>query len=471
MIGQETGSPSMVFWPEIEEAGGLGPETNQSRIRESFLSWEDRQRIYHASIDAIAKPNFTFGNPERSEEFKRIFLPFSTLDGWIYENEEIAKAYDAFNVNRLSGIGSLSLVRYVGSDPEMAQYYDYKFVQTREYHTLVVARVVEAIMRNNGFSEKEIRIGIAAAMLHDIATPALGDATKSLDSTNLDEENHWWTMLDKKGWKYLEKIGATQEMIDHIIHNRGVVGEILDIADRITYTMIDIHSIKSGATLYDQDKGYVRDRLDDILEEDPDIGDIFQEVEVNKETGDVYFTNPNRAGIFLAARAFMFENMYVHPLTQGRDMLLAKTLERFYSPREGEAPLSPKKLRTATDDGLLYFLQENLSYDRSHELYLDLYGWTPQHYEKFDSSEEANKRAQELKNNSDCVVVGVCEIKEFNPATDHKVLGEWGRIYQFRDYYPEKAAQIEEAAERTKGFFVYYDDSKDVNPLVARLSA
>ncbi|MEK9207602.1 MAG: hypothetical protein AAB922_03915, partial [Patescibacteria group bacterium] len=197
----------------------------------------------------------------------------------------------------------------------------------------------------------------------------------------------------------------------------------------------------------------------------------FQEIEVNKETGDVYFTNPQRASKFLAARAFMFENMYVHPLTQGRDMLLAKTLEKFYSPGEGKAPLSPNRLRAATDDGLLFFLQERLNYDRVYKLYLDLYGWTPRHYEKFDNQERANERAQELKNNSDYVVVGIREIKGFNPATNHKVLGEWGRIYEFRDYYPDYAAQIEQAAESTKGFFVYYDDPDDVNPLVARLVA
>ena len=167
----------------------------------------------------------------------------------------------------------------------------------------------------------------------------------------------------------------------------------------------------------------------------------------------------------------MFENMYVHPLTQGRDMLLAKTLEKFYSPGEGKAPLSPNRLRAATDDGLLFFLQERLNYDRVYKLYLDLYGWTPRHYEKFDNQERANERAQELKNNSDYVVVGIREIKGFNPATNHKVLGEWGRIYEFRDYYPDYAAQIEQAAESTKGFFVYYDDPDDVNPLVARLVA
>ena len=49
--------------------------------------------------------------------------------------------------------------------------------------------------------------------MHDIATPALGDAAKSIDPDNLDEEKFWHEVLDEKGKEFLRKKGARPSKI------------------------------------------------------------------------------------------------------------------------------------------------------------------------------------------------------------------------------------------------------------------
>ncbi|KKR76836.1 MAG: hypothetical protein UU21_C0003G0029 [Candidatus Levybacteria bacterium GW2011_GWA2_40_8] len=395
----------------------------------------------------LTLPNFTFGDPEKDEEEFYIYLPYSDLRGWIYERETIGKAASIFPLWRLQEVRSLSFVSMTleaQPNPLVAL----EQPQTRFSHTLVVARTMEAIMRNNDFDEQDIQTGIVAAMLHDIATPALGDATKKIDPANLDEEDWWWEVLDEGSWAYLESIGATREQIDDIIHNKGILGQVLDIADRIGYTMIDLE--RSGANIIPGIR--------------PDIGNIFKDVRVDKETGRVYFEDYQRLGNFLYVRAWFFRNVYINPYNQGSDFLFLRLIEPFYRPDESEASgkLTPNLLRRMADQDLVKFLAERYTPGRPWYTFTKSVLWFPK-FERFDSLEKAESRVQEISRGPDSKVIGIKEGQRFNPSLDYLTKNEDGEIVEYREAEPFQALLIHRKSESMRGFYVFYADSGDLD--------
>src|SRR3989344_5934663 len=166
-------------------------------------------------------------------------LPFSDLNRWIPENSLIKKAADVFKIwGRLHEIRALSFLSYVGPDPEQQYFIGYS--HDRLDHSLVVAMTAGDIGRLNNLPQKDIDTLEASGLLHDIATSALGDATKSIDPDNLDEERFWQELLSENGERFIKEEGLKKESINDIIKNRGTLGQILDIADLIPYTMKDL---------------------------------------------------------------------------------------------------------------------------------------------------------------------------------------------------------------------------------------
>lgn len=386
----------------------------------------------------------------REEEF-HLFLPFSDLNGWICSDDQVYKTCEVFQdqICRLRGINCLSFLAYIDQDldPQIQDFH--RLSHTRDNHTYVVAATGAEILTKNHVSEIEIKKYIIGAVLHDIATPALGDATKNIDNKNLHEELFWQEMLNDNGKKHLDSIPVEVNQIDAIIKNEGMLGEILDIADRITYVCQDLHNI-----------GYVPDTENDIKNDisrflffNPKIGNIYKDVKIS-ENQEVYFADPIKLHQFLYIRALLHQKVYMHPINQGRDFLVASQIQPFYENNNQPDILNPNRLRQMNDDDLLYYLADQKNLQRFDlEIYLD--GWCPEHYEKFTSRELAQERL-DLLNSSNIKTMGIKECKGFNSSTKYKVKDRNGNLVTYHDYNPQGAAVIEKIAEETKGFFVYY---------------
>ncbi|MCL4354256.1 HD domain-containing protein [Patescibacteria group bacterium] len=403
---------------------------------------------------------------DRDDEEYFIHLPYSDLRCWVYNDETIFQASEAFPAKRLNGVRQLSFLAYVGPDP-LRQLCP-EFHHTRFDHTLVVARVMEQILKINALGEKEVDKGVVAAILHDIATPALGDAAKAIDPQGLNEETHWQEMLDERGWQYLASIGATPEEIGDIIQNKGVLGKALDIADKVTYVLKDAHAITVSPVSPFVEDEYTAD-LRQELRADPKIGNIYREAKIDKEKGEVYFEDPERLRRFLKIRAILHQKLYMHPASQGRDLKFASLLKPFYSPDgNSQKPLTPGKLRKINDEGLIRFLTSAYRTPNnglgSQQFYYDLVSWFPPYYEKFESLIKAESRIGELAEKPGITIVGVKECKGFKTATDYKVLNESGEVVRFRDYDPKSAEEIEEISRSTQGVYVYFaEDSQETS--------
>jgi len=390
------------------------------------------------------------------------FLPFSDLKRWTPTDSLLTKASNAFKIReRLHEIRALSFLSYVGPNPEQQYFIGYS--HDRLDHSLVVAITAGEIGRLNNLPQKDIDTLEASGLLHDIATSALGDATKSIDPDNLDEEKFWQELLDKKGRTFLKERGIKIETIDGIIKNRGVLGQILDIADRITYTMKDLHNVVGAA----ESKINIHPYLIELrypLSHHPQIGNIYKDVIVDQKKDIVFFADPKRLGVFLLLRALMHRHLYMESTSQGRDIFVANLIKPLYSP-DGSQPLNPTLLRQMTDRELLDFLAKYYQFPRlqGEWIYALLTNWYPR-YESFETQEEAGQKEKEISNNG-FLVLGVKECRGFDAGLSYLTLDKNQKVVALEDTDPGMAHQIRGIERDTRAVYVFYTDISEDTPI------
>jgi hypothetical protein len=362
---------------------------------------------------------------------------FEEENSWFNgEQDRIYKdAQKAFPLARLDGIRALGfLSQRVGDDPRR-----FSFIHSRYFHTMSVARTQELILRNNEFSEADINHGIIAALLHDIATPAGGDAVKELDREVLDEEEHWREMLNDDGRSFIRDHGLTEEQLDDTVHNRGGIGKILDVADRLTYTYMD-------SAFIDMDERHIHNSAPLI----------YRTVRYSHSSGEIYFEDADRLGIFLHERAKNHNDVYLQPENKGRELLLQNLTAPYYS-RDGSKPFSPDVLRSMTDEDFLETLGSNIYRDTGniHSIYDFIDRGGPKHTSdilSFKSHEEASDAAARLKDNDRLAPLGPWTKPGIDPCTHYLVADGTGFLHPYSQWDKRSAAQIEELAGRGKTY-------------------
>lgn len=385
-------------------------------------------------------------------------LPYSDFSKWVPENSIYNEALtNIHSLNRLSDIKCLSFLSYVGPNPQ--NMYFTSFTHSRFDHSLTVALIVEQILKQNGIPQEQIDLGIIAGILHDIATPAYGDATKQIDIKNLDEEDYWWEVLDKKGKDFVTQFG-TRETIDKIIKNQGLLGKVLDISDRIVYTMKDLNALIWPNQIEKQEKNDYLLGIKKIARNNLKIGNIYKEIGVDQKKQEIVFNNSNNLNIFLNLRAHLHKNLYLHPINQAKDLFVAKVIERVYSKNKNSV-LSADRLRKMTDYDLLsvlgtYYKESAIT---MHPL---LVNWQAE-FEKFDSLEKAKIKENELKQNKNIAIVGIKEIRDFNTMTDWKITDGY-KYVKFKKHNPQAAKKIDKISQSTKGIFLFWTDISEKNP-------
>ncbi len=386
-------------------------------------------------------------------------LPYSDFERLVSEDNIFTQTQRAIpGVLRLQFVSSLSLLSNFGknrilylTDPH-----------SRFSHSSLVSLEGQQIARQSGFSEEDVKkVGISTA-IHDIATPALGDATKKVDPEALDEELFWEEALDSKGEEFISRHGLNRDSLGRIIRNEGILGKVLDVSDRLSYVMQDlkvlfgpslgvVSSYRNGAS-----------EILSLLTQNPHIGDIYKTIFADQRKEDVIFTDPKKLEVFLKLRAYLHRDFYFNPPNQGRDIFVAKMIQPLYS-RNGESPLNPTRLRKMVDFQLLEVLSNRYAPDMDpNSLVWQIRNWYPK-IERFGSEEEARKREQELKQHGNIAVVGIKECKGFDPATSYKVADGY-KYVEFRDFDPKAARQIETIVDSTKGIFLFWADVLEDNP-------
>jgi len=332
---------------------------------------------------------------------------------------------------------------------------------TRYTHTLQVMGIGLAVLKQNGADADEhlMRLYTVGSVLHDIATPAFGDAIKPIDRPALDEETHWHTMVGPEGWEYIEGLGLTKEEIDDFIHNKGVAGQLLDFADRIAYVTQDAYQMV-GTPEVDK-KESERSSIEKCVVAAPDIGNIYKNIRI--KDGQVYCDSPDNLTKFLRLRGQLFYNGYFYPPNNSRDVILRELVAPLYP-----SVLNADDLRNLNDHTLLQMIDDVYKPRQSWPiLFFNLGHWIPA-FKEVNNAQESEACVKGLQARG-MYVVGATEPYGFSLGT--KVLVEYeGQIQPASRAFPDLYAELRALSDKRKSKIqVFYIDPKNPDASVQHL--
>src|SRR3972149_11484249 len=365
--------------------------------------------------------------------------------------------YANLPLSRLNYIGQLGLLFHSTKD----QIYEFSkgtdFSHTRLSHSLTTAKVGEGMAICLGLPEQEKNQLVVAALMHDIAMPPFGDATIELDAEALSEEVAISRLLRRYDLKALERFGVQKRQILATIRGQGILGKLLDLADKISYTACDVdHYIGDPYTI---DISNVLDVLTEpiaaLVRADPNWADLYKDIRLTS-TGKPYFNNIQRLSIFLELRAKMHDALYLNPRCRGLDLLYRLLLAPLYSRHpQPTKPLNSRNLLYLTDDELARIVSQawGLSHDIHHISHtLDV----APNYAQVDDETEIDHMDEQLRNRGEFVLAAE-EIRSFNTGTDIPVLNQQtGKAQPYFQVQPEHASYLEQIAQGCHKFVVYY---------------
>jgi hypothetical protein len=232
------------------------------------------------------------------------------------------EVYRQFNLNRLERIKQLGFL----NQPSYNNYYHYRQSLsdgTRFLHSLDTMAIGTVIGHNLELSESKMHRLRTLLLSHDAAMPAGGDSVKLVDPVGLDEDTNYRHVVAKADFRRLKaEFGVTPESLLGGIHNHGLLGEVLDIADKLAYIARDIHKclhhLEAGAN---NDQLGLRTLLL-LLKRFPYVCSVWDCVE--EQAGHAVFTSVPRLAAFLKVRVLMFRELYYHPEARFGEYLMSR---------------------------------------------------------------------------------------------------------------------------------------------------
>jgi len=310
--------------------------------------------------------------------------------------------------------------------------------QTRLDHSLYTPIYMETVLDSHNFPEEMIHLGIASAISHDVATPALSDQGKLANRNVLDEERNIDIILARvEMLEILEKYGINPEDVAACVRgDYPIIGELLNSngvdLDKIAYTARDTEVFKTSGLSF----GEPLAQLDGFLADD--LFDIHEDIVISDN--DIYFMHPERVYNFLMVRGLMFRDVYRNPIHMGREAFIKKYIEKLWE----DGILTRDNMIIMSDIELLDILKRRLPSD----VYAAITSLVPGDYIK---EEDRISPGDNIPKGDEYATI---TSKPFNPATSTMVYTTKG-IQEFRDAYPSEAGEIESMAKTTGYTGVY----------------
>lgn len=358
---------------------------------------------------------------------------------------------------RLNSIKQLAMLAFATEDEKNVYAKGLEFPQTRLEHSILTARITEIMLRNNGFSERDINLGTISALIHDIATPAFGDPTMEIDPDALSEETALERLLQEHDTTPLEQFGFNKQLVLDIVRGRGTIGKILDIADKIAYTAVDLHNY-AGNPYMPAMHGLLDSTIEPIksmLRASPKWANIFQDVSIT-ENGEPYFKNPGSLSVFLELRAIMHKALYLNPHCRGFDMMYKMLLSPLYTRDPNpDFPLNSQNLILYTDNELSNIINDFWQLVSEKGGFTAPLGVLPD-YEVATGNRTADLIIDDLAEKGK-LVIGSETIRRFNPAMDFLTVDLTDQqIKPYKDVNPEHAYYLEKMVDHCNKTVVYY---------------
>jgi hypothetical protein len=235
-----------------------------------------------------------------------------------------------FGLRRLQGVKQLGFLQQPWTS--MDQQHLMPLTRDNRYvHSLDVHALTAVMAHNLGLSRTLRNTVCTAGFTHDWLTPAGGDSVKFVDSMAFDEDFNYAAQLrhlpQDKWEKIKKKYAINEHLLCEAILNRGLLGEILDIADKLAYVGRDLLTCLEVMLDPEEDEAYVGTRaLHQLVKEFPYISGIWDAVK--RKEGHAVFDNEHvwRLIGFLKARIVLFRELYYHPRARFGEYLISRVL-------------------------------------------------------------------------------------------------------------------------------------------------
>lgn len=390
------------------------------------------------------------------------WFPHSSLglEGIIATGEIYVNSYRAFGLERIYRIAQVGAVAFLPEElhPFFRDAKQSRAIgsNTRWQHCLTTGIILELMLRNNHFEEKDIATGVIGGLLHDAAITPFSDMVSGLDPKRLDEAENLPLYLErldrKKKENFDRKYSPDYARIFEVVKGRGdSLGTLLKIADRLAYTAYDsaflAYSLEFNRKMSSGSDGNPLEEVADIFRENPKLFDVFREVRLDSQNSDAYFEDPHTMALFLRVRALMYAHFYLNPQrlnfqTVGRRMI--KDL------------MDKNELKT--DDFLRMTDSDIIAILFASPFALNYYDA----YEKIGFVKGKNRdelrKGLKAKGISSSSIIWADKITGFDTLTDWLVRNpKDGKIEPFSRVCPKETAELEGLSRQTKGVVVYFE--------------
>ena len=375
--------------------------------------------------------------------------------GYIIPDDGLAADADrAFKLGRLRGIRQLSFLH----DPVLTEVdrgsMAMMFEHTRFCHSLDVHAVANLIAINIGLKSVELNTILTAAISHDTLTPAGGDSVKLIDPAAFDEDAHYPELLVGDDWvHYRQTYGIDKELLISTINGEGLLGRILDIADKSSYLARDTFAYLGAEAPKASMANPAFYVVADIVAKDPYVCAVWESA--HRRNGSLVFGNTERMARFLKLRALMFRNLYYNPYSRFFEYLVGKgVVKQMY--RQGT--VTREQLLTNGDDWIEGKIDEFLDTQMFMGMFHDL---EHARIEECSDMDTATRRVAEFANDDSVIVIP----DDFQVATSNgtkKFLVRKGnQAVPFNEACPKDTEEIESImtfSRRVRLYYIQVDD-------------
>lgn len=317
-----------------------------------------------------------------------------------------------------------------------------RFEHTRYMHSSRVMATASLMGRQIGLNEYFMRHLQGASFSHDVLTPAGGDSVKPLDFAAFDEDAHYpEAFRNNPAWAAVRaKYQLNEKLLAETVAGQGILGQLLDLADKTTYVAHDVDAYLKGNHNPRQYR-YIP-APESILA----IWDLRQKLgpgccqlwdKITVRDGHVVITDVPAWVGFLTLRALMFRHVYYNPFARYREHMIAiLVLEPLYH----EGAITREILLTMTDPDLERYLERVTGYDFRLEMSQTR---NAPAIEAFATRAEALGRIRALTQDNPELYFMLEEIPRVSEkAVHHFVLDRRQRAQPLLEAYPEEAEMI-----------------------------
>ncbi|MFA5935331.1 MAG: hypothetical protein WC787_00530 [Patescibacteria group bacterium] len=383
-------------------------------------------------------------------------LPYADLRYRVAEPDGLcAQTIRAFGLERLRGIKQLPYIHTaVPTRMFTRPHVSPTFTHTRWQHSHDVMAIAKQIGHAVGLDDAQMTHLTVAALSHDVCTVAGGDVIKDIDPSAFDEDAAYPRALVGDAWEDLRQRYALEpESLTEIINNRGMLGQLLDWADKIGYVARDVGEyrgfcgISSPLTLNDACS------INASLQIRPMVCEVWKTLVL--KDGQIVSNDPLMLADFLRLRVLLFRDLYY-----GRHTQFLRTLVRCIV----ECLLRREHILPADlfrwDDAKLESRILQHAGIRCARFQIPHMGY-PEVLE-YQNENDANAFASSL-HRSGTVFTAACRKRLLKPRMDLPVLSE-GTVLPFEDACPTEAARIRELAEEEPPVLLFILRDPQLNP-------